>query len=517
VRGGQAKHSQNLSEFGTGHDRVAVIGAGVAGLSAAWLLGQSGAYVRVYERDRRLGGHANTVDVDTPSGPVAVDTGFIVFNDRNYPNFVRLLDALGVASQVSDMSFGVSLEGGNFEYAGSDRLSALLAQKRNILRPRFWRMAADILRFYKQCSALAPDNKGDWGIKDDGGKRNTDDQSPDLNPGLSLGDFARLHGYSQSFIDGHLLPMAAAVWSTPSHKVADFPFASYVRFCQHHGLLQIQDRPVWRTVTGGSRAYVGALVKQARADICAGRGVRSVVRQTDGVAVTDSAGQTDVFDRVIFATHGDVTARLLADQDPEEQRILGAFRYTDNLAVLHSNAAFMPKRKGAWSSWNYLGAADGAGTAMSVTYWMNRLQALEGCQNLFVTLNPQGEIAAADRLYEASYQHPVFDAATRNAQHDMAKIMGRGGVYYAGAHLGYGFHEDGVQSGLFAAELVCGAARPWMPSGIAAGTKAVTPTPAGTSTGTAAGQSLSEPAAFNDRLLFDTASVQARLRAQDAR
>ena len=409
--------------------KVAVIGSGVAALSCAWLLSKRHK-VTVYERAERLGGHSNTVQAVTATGDTAVDTGFIVFNDRTYPNLVALFDHLGVKSQATDMSFAVSLEDGRFEYAAP----ALFAQRRNIFRPRFWSMLSEILRFYRQ----AP---GDMATLSD--------------PSLSLGDYLKREGFSEAFRDDHLLPMAAAIWSSPASTLMDYPAESFVRFCGNHGLMQLTRRPVWRSVVGGSQVYVRRLA-QSLNDVRLNRGVEAIRRIGGGVEVRDIKGAVDRFDHVVIGAHADQALAMLEQPTADERRLLGAFRYSRNLTVLHTDETLMPSRRRAWASWNYMGSDQG----LCVTYWMNNLQNLPG-QDLFVTLNPPRPPRPETLLRSELYEHPIFDAAVMAAQKQLWSLQGQGGIWYCGAHFGAGFHEDGLQSGLAAAEQLGGVRRPW--------------------------------------------------------
>ena len=414
----------------TERGRVAVIGSGVSGLSAAWLLSQS-RQVTLYEADERLGGHSDTFDWDG----AGVDCGFIVYNERTYPNLVALFDHLGVATTASDMSFAVSLDGGDFEYSGGN-LRGLVAQVQNVLKPRYWSMLKDILRFFREAPRdLA---KGD-----------------DLG---ALGEYLDAKGYGRAFRDLYLYPMAAAIWSTPALQVADFPAASFIRFNANHGLLDLTDRPVWRTVDGGSRVYVrklAAAVGEIR------KGARAVRRLGDGVEVTDATGEVRRYDDVVIAAHADDALALLQEPTEPERRLLGAFRYLDNKATLHLDAAAMPKRRAAWSSWNYLASGKGADRQLCVSYWMNRLQPLPGRRDVFLTLNPTFDIPENAVLRRIVYRHPLFDAAAFAAQRDLWSLQGAGRVWFCGAYFGFGFHEDGLQAGLAVAEAIGGVKRPW--------------------------------------------------------
>ncbi|MCX5518394.1 FAD-dependent oxidoreductase [Kaistia defluvii] len=419
--------------------RVAVVGSGISGLSAAWLLSRT-MRVTLYESDTRLGGHSNTVVVPTANGPIPVDTGFIVYNERNYPNLVALFREIGVETAASEMSFAASLDGGRLEYSGSG-LNGLMGQRGNVVRPRFWRMMRDILRFYREAPRLLP--------------------RTDLD-GLTLGDYLDGNDYSPAFIEDHLLPMGAAIWSMTAREMRDYPLLAFVRFFASHGLLNLIDRPLWRTVQGGSRAYVERLSAAFTDGIRLKTPVSRITRETDRVLVTDASGHTDSFSDVVVATHADQALRLLGDADAQERSVLGAFRYTDNLAVLHSDETLMPKRKRVWSSWNYIGERqqDGA-QPLCVTYWMNRLQNLDSRHPLFVTLNPTRAIDPAKVIESFHYTHPLFDQPALDAQQQLWRLQGRRNTWFCGAYFGYGFHEDGLQAGLAAAEDLSGLRRPW--------------------------------------------------------
>jgi predicted NAD/FAD-binding protein len=420
---------------------IAVIGTGIAGMSAAWLL--SGRHrVTVYEQADRLGGHSNTVDVPGPVGPVAVDTGFIVYNEHTYPNLTALFRHLDVPTISSEMSFAVSLRDGALEYAGTD-LRGLFAQPRNLLRPRFWHMLRDLLRFYREAPR-------DMAALEAAGLH---------DPGLTLRAYLDARGYGKAFVQDHLLPMAAAIWSTPCGSVGDQPVATFVQFCANHGLLQIRNRPVWRTVAGGSRRYVEKLTAAYAQHVRLRCGVREVWRLPDRVLVSDACGGQARFDHVIIATHPDQALLFLGDRSAAEAALLKPFRYRVNSAVLHTDPSLMPRRRGAWSSWNYLGGDAAEGPA--VTYWMNRLQGLRTSQPLFVSLNPPRPPNPARVLHTEAYAHPLLDAAAANAQRLLWELQGVRRTWFCGAWFGAGFHEDGLQAGLAVAEQLGGVRRPW--------------------------------------------------------
>ena len=416
----------------------AVIGAGISGLSAAWLLSQRHA-VTLFEAESWLGGHTNTVEVQTAAGPIAVDTGFIVFNDRNYPNLVPLFAYLGVPSAPSDMSFSASLDDGAYEYSGSD-LPGLLAQPGNVLKLRFWRMLADIRRFYARAQ----------------------DYLARTDPGESIGALVAREGYSREFLDDHLWPMAGAIWSAGNADISQYPALALLRFFANHGLLSLNDRPRWRTVLGGGREYVRRLVDAMPNARIVRAGVARVHRTATGVVVRDANGHEANFDEVVIATHADDALGLLTAPTQEERDVLGAFGYSSNTAWLHEDDRFMPRRRRAWASWNYLGSANHTGDApVSLTYWMNRLQPLATRHALFVTLNPAREPDPARVHYRTTYRHPRFDANALRAQQSMWSIQGKCRTWFCGAHFGYGFHEDGLQAGLAVAEAAGNVRRPW--------------------------------------------------------
>jgi uncharacterized protein len=422
---------------------VAVVGSGISGLTAAYTL-SSQARVTLYEAGDYFGGHTHTVDVtlaDRTGKTVThgVDTGFLVFNDRTYPNLIRLFDELKLDIADSDMSFSVQVPGAfgseALEWSGSD-LNTVFAQRGNLLRPKFWGMLADLLRFNKQCTALALN--GD---------------SPDM--ALPLGEFLSRERYGDAFVRWYLLPMLGCIWSCPTDQMLLFPVATMVRFCHNHGLIQVTNRPQWRTVAGGARNYVQRMLAQvpdARLRTPVQRIERDAAVNGNGVRVF-TEGKAEVFDAVVLATHSDQALAMLAEPSQVEQAVLGAIRYQPNRAVLHTDASVMPKRRKAWAAWNYERAADAGQEHARVClhYWLNQLQPLPFAQDVIVSLNPLREIPKQHVMGDYEYAHPVFDRAAIAAQAQAEALQGQTHTYYCGAWLHYGFHEDGHRSGLAAA------------------------------------------------------------------
>jgi uncharacterized protein len=410
--------------------RIAVVGSGVSGLVAAHLLAPRHDVV-LMEADDRIGGHVHTVDVpgEAPggaagaAGPLAVDTGFIVFNLRTYPGFTRLLQRLGVGWQESDMSFSVRSDRRGLEYCG-DGLSGLYAQRRNLLSPRHHRMVLDLLRFSRGARALLAEG-----------------------PEVELLPWLRQHGYSEAFIEDHLLPVVGAVWSSSREGARRFPARFMARFFENHGLLAVSGRPAWLTVRGGSRAYVQAILDGLRAEVRTRCPVQSIRREERAVAVRAGGGAEERFDHVILACHADQALRLLADPSPVERQLLSAIPFRSNQVALHQDEAVMPARRRTWSSWNYH-LDDQAHPGASVTYWMNRLQRLPGGRQLFVSLNRSGAVAPGKVLRRLEYDHPVFTTAGAAAQARHPELIGHRRTSYCGAWWRNGFHEDGVVSAL---------------------------------------------------------------------
>ncbi|MGV6808288.1 MAG: NAD(P)/FAD-dependent oxidoreductase [bacterium] len=421
--------------------RIAIIGAGVSGLTASWLLHKHYA-VTLFEKNDYLGGHTNTVLVEEATQQLPVDTGFIVFNDRNYPNLEGLFNELNVATQASDMSFAFSLQNAQqrpqLEYAGSS-LSTLFAQRNNLLSLAHWQMLWEITRFNRlalQCL-----------------------QQPESLT-LSLGEFLEQHRFSQRLQDYYLLPMGAAIWSCPLNTMMAFPARSFLQFFANHGLLTLNDRPQWYTVTGGSFCYIKAMMATMQAHIQqqpAALRVRREAKSSHSNNSTDSSTMVYVqsengeqaFDAVIFACHGDQALALLSDSSDQEQALLQCFNYEDNATYLHTDQALMPHNRKVWSSWNYLARQnDESRQQMTASYWMNRLQQLDTTTDYFVTLNPY-QLPKDDHIIrEIHYHHPIFTQAAMDAQQQMPTIQGQQQTWFCGSYLGYGFHEDAVLAAL---------------------------------------------------------------------
>ena len=405
--------------------RVAVVGSGIAGLSAAWLLSRQHEVV-LFESEARLGGHTHTHDVEQAGKRYRVDTGFIVHNAHNYPLLTRMFDELGVASQDTTMSFGAQVEATGLEYNATN-LDALFCQRRNLLSPSFIRMVREILRFYREAGAL---------LRDPG-------------PGPSLGEYLEANRYSALFRDAHLIPMASALWSSPSATILDFPAKYLVRFMDHHRMLQVDDRPQWRVVEGGSSSYIDALKARWSVEVRLACPVQRVQRDEAGVTVKHIAGE-DRFDAIVIATHSDQALALLGDADALEREVLGAMPYQRNEVVLHTDRRILPTRRKAWAAWNAFVPAD-PGAECSVSYCMNLLQGLESPEPFVVTLNRTAAIDPAKIIATMNYQHPVYTHASVAAQSRAGEINGRRKTWFAGAYWGFGFHEDGMRAGVEAA------------------------------------------------------------------
>lgn len=424
--------------------RVAVVGSGISGLSVAWLLSQK-YQVTLFEAGNYLGGHTNTVDVTVDGITAPVDTGFLVFNERTYPNLVELFSHLGVRTASSEMSFSVRIDEERVEWAGNS-LASVFAQKRNLVKPEFWRMLKDILRFNRESQEIVRSGR---------------------SANVSLGEFLVRGGYGRAFRDWYLLPMSGAIWSCPTRQMLDYPVDTFFRFCHNHGLLQLTGRPVWKTVVGGGREYVRRLAASIE-DIRLASPVESVVRDTDGVRLRLANGTTEGFSQIVFACHSDQALALLADIVDIEKKLLSRFSYQQNRAVLHMDNSLLPRNREAWAAWNYI-AGTGAPDArpVSVSYLINKLQPLPFASPVIVTLNPTHAPRADSVIGEFDYMHPIFDRAAIDAQQELPAIQGKRHTWFCGAWTGYGFHEDGLKSALSVANAL-GVQAPWQSRKMAA-------------------------------------------------
>ena len=402
--------------------KIAIVGSGIAGLGAAWLLSRHHEVV-LFESQDRLGGHTHTHRVSQQGREYSVDTGFIVFNPENYPLLTRMFDELGVVSQPTTMGFSVHNGASGLEYNATN-LNAMFCQRRNLLSPRFLRMVREILRFYRESPALL-DEAGD---------------------GPTLGNYLSSEGYSELFVNDHLVPMACALWSSPSRRILDFPAKCLVRFMANHRMLQVQGRPGWRVVGGGSSTYISALQSSWQAAVRLGTAVRAIRREADAVVLSTSAGD-EHFDQVVLACHADDSLAMLSDPSADEASILGAMRFQDNDTVLHTDARMLPRRRAAWAAWNaYVPAEPEA--HCTVSYCMNLLQSIDSPDPFIVTLNRSHDIDPAKILARMNYRHPVYDHASVAAQGRRGDINGVRRTWFAGAYWGFGFHEDGLRSGV---------------------------------------------------------------------
>lgn len=416
--------------------RIAVIGAGISGLGAAWLLSRKHDVV-LYERSHHVGGHALTIIAQSQGREIPVDVGFIVFNRVNYPHFCQLLDHLNVATKMSDMSFAVSVNQGDFEYGGRN-LRALFAQRGNMIKPDFWRMFLDIAKFNK------------WALADS-----------HANPNMTLGEMIRSRHYGSWFQNYYLLPMSGAIWSTPRGEMLNFPFALLARFFDHHGLLTLTGQHQWWTVEGGSENYVTAVLKDLKAKLRTKSPIENVIRTSSGtVEVKVQGHEAETFDQVVFACHTDDINQLLSDASDDERGILDSIPYQRNKVVLHTDPTLMPKRRACWASWVYLAQSQSNEAQASVTYWMNSLQGIPEETPLFVTLNPPRPIREDTILAEHQFDHPQYGFAALKAHSQLAKIQGRAHTWFCGAWTGMGFHEDGLASAVKVAQSL-GVSPPW--------------------------------------------------------
>ncbi|MEE2934171.1 MAG: FAD-dependent oxidoreductase [Pseudomonadota bacterium] len=427
--------------------KIAVIGGGISGLSCAWCLSAQHS-VTLFERDSQFGGHAKTVFLKNEDDYIPIDVGFIVYNQRNYPNLVALFNHLGVRSEQSNMSFSFSNREQDLEYEGS--LRGFLTQPQNLLKKRYRKMLFDIFRFFRKAEEFL-DNKG--------------------ATSLSLKDYLEIEKYSDGFIYDHLLPMGASIWSAKCSDMLSFPAETFINFFKNHALLELGARPKWMTVSGGSVNYVNNLLSTFAGIPKLNCRVDSIERDCDGLIVEANNKRTR-FDTVVFACHADQALEILGEQATNAQRkILSSFRYAENLGVLHRDPALMPDRRRAWASWNFIsdsGVSDEnieQTKSVCVTYWMNKLQNIKSPENLFVTLNPTQLIEKNKIIDKFKYAHPQFDRKALAGQRDLPRIQGQGGLWFCGSYCGNGFHEDGLRAGLEVAEAL-GSPAPWCTNAI---------------------------------------------------
>lgn len=406
-------------------ESIAIVGGGVAGIVSAYLL-QSKYHVTIFEQNSYLGGHTNTVEVTQgPDAGMAIDTGFIVLNNKTYPLFEKFLSRLGVRTRNSEMSFGFQCEQTGLVYAGNN-LKGLFAQKRNILNPRFYQFLFEIARFNRNARR---------------------DLSTQVIPHITLGEYLKLGHYSDFMVNNYLLPMAAAIWSTPTLNAADFPAQAFLSFFKNHGLLSFVDRPQWKTVEGGSFSYVKAFVQQFNGEIRLNAGVESIARRNSGVELKFSDGTSRRFDKAVIATHADQALQLLAPPTEEEQRLLSAWQYQNNYTVLHTDSSILPQQSAAWSAWNFTRSAQGdASQPVFVTYYMNLLQGIKTTYHYCVTLNRHQKFQQGSVIAEFDYQHPQYTFASLETQAELPSLNGKNSLWFCGSYFGYGFHEDAVRS-----------------------------------------------------------------------
>jgi len=407
--------------------KVAIIGSGISGISAAEYLSDK-CEVTVYEKNSKVGGHADTHTIDVDGESIDVDTGFIVFNPDNYPRFLELLNKYNVAYKDSDMSFAVSNRFSGLEYNATN-INKLFCQRRNIFNPKFLRMIRDITRFYKEAPALLEE----------------------VSNNISLGEYLRVNGYSDYFTNEHIIPMASALWSGKADLIMDFPARYLVAFMQNHNMMQISDRPVWKTVSGGSRQYLKAITEKASFDVSLNASIAKVERTEHGVTLHFSGGEEHQFDHVIFACHSDQALKLLDEPTSSEREVLGAIKYQRNEICLHWDVALLPKKKKAWASWNVI-RNEISKVQCTVSYYMNLLQSLPTERPVIVSLNMSEQVDTKKVWKYLEYEHPVYTQKTIDAQNRRPELQGKMSSYYCGAYWGWGFHEDGARSGLEAAQ-----------------------------------------------------------------
>ncbi len=415
--------------------KSAIIGSGISGLGIAYLLNEAGHDITIFEKNDYIGGHSRTVNIKTEGKDIGVDTGFIVFNYKNYPHLSKLFEHIGVDIAESNMSFGVSISDNWLEY-GTQELSNIIAQKRNLLRPKFWKMLKDIMYFNKNAKKYIESEKSLGEALDE----------------MKMGEWFRKY---------YLLAMGGAIWSTPSNGMNDFPAKTFIRFFDNHGLLSVNDQPQWHTVIGGSKKYVAKITEKFIKKIKLNCGAESIKREGGKVTLTDSNGKVHKFDQVVFACHSNQALEILKDASIEEKSIIGAFDYQPNKMILHKDDSFMPKNKNCWSSWIYLSDdKEDESNNVSLTYWMNNLQPLDTQEPILVTLNPSKR-PAEDKIFdEYIFEHPVFNKKAIDCQSRISEIQGVNNTWFCGAYLRYGFHEDGLLSAVNVAKKM-GLEIPW--------------------------------------------------------
>ncbi len=418
--------------------KIAVIGSGIAGLSAAWLL-SSKHEVTLFEKDNRIGGHSNTIEVQEKFDNIPIDTGFIVFNKKTYPNLVCLFHHLGVLTKPSEMSFSVSIDGGTLEYAGTN-INGLFGQRKNIFNSKFWQMLFGVFDFYRNAPSLIQNHN---------------------DPLVSLGQFLDEERFNKEFVRNHLIPMGSAIWSAAGGDLKKYPASAFVDFFKNHGLLNLINRPQWHTVLGGSCEYVKRILSDYQGKIQF-FGVDMIQRNKNDIKLRLNNGAEENFDHVVIAAHANDAYSLLSDASEAETALLSKWQYSQNQAVLHTDISVMPERKRVWASWNFMGKhQDGENQKVCVTYWMNRLQRFDSDHDYFVTLNANCEISENKVIKVIRYTHPIFDRVSLESQKKLWGIQGQRRTWYCGSYFGSGFHEDGLQSGLAVAEKLGNVSRPW--------------------------------------------------------
>ncbi|ALG69090.1 NAD(P)/FAD-dependent oxidoreductase [Beggiatoa leptomitoformis] len=406
--------------------KIAIIGTGISGLCAAWLL-HTQHDITIYEQNNYVGGHSQMITVKTDEGIFSIDTGFLLYNELNYPNLSALFNYLNIKTHQMAMSFSMSLDQGKIEYAGSD-LNTLFGQRRNLFNPDFYLLLWDILRFNREGKALLAN------------------KNPSVVT-LTLGDFLQRGGYSQAFRLHYLLPMSATIWSCPANKILSFPALTLLRFFHNHGLLTLSDRPLWQTIEGGTQRYIQIITADIRDKLHLSTPATAITRHPTGCYVYDALGNQNTFDAVVIATHADQALTLLTDPSDAEQQLLSCFKYQKNRAVLHTDILLMPLRRRIWSAWNYIATTHhNQIKEVSVTYWINRLQFLPTKQAFFLSFNPQ--IEPQHPLHEINYQYPIFDSRAIIAQGKLKQLQGQQNTWYCGSYFNNGFHEDALNSGL---------------------------------------------------------------------